>query len=157
MTRARSALVPVIALGFSLAMLAADRLSAGGPYTDDLSKCLVASTTQDDRALLVQWIFSMAALHPAVKSMANLSDADRDELNRRVAGMMQGLLTSSCVAETKKALKYEGTSTIEASFTVLGQVAGRELFADPSVAGGLSGLTKHFDEKKLKGLLQDDK
>ena len=153
MRRARPAFVPLIV--FCVGTLAADRLAAAGPYADELSKCLVASTTQEDRALLVQWIFSMAALHPAVKSMARISDGDREQLNRRIAGMMQGLLTSSCVSETKRALKYEGTSTIEASFNVLGQVAGRELFADPSVAAGLGDLTKYLDEQKLKGLMQD--
>lgn len=60
--------------------------------------------------------------------------------------------TESCPSETEEALEYEGTSTIETSFGVLGQVAGKELFASPEVSAGLAGLEKHMDEEKLNSL-----
>ena len=123
-----------------------------GPYSDTLAKCLVSSTTTEDRSSLVRWMFTAASLHPAVKPISNVSDEQLDEANRIIANLVTDLLTESCREETEQALQYEGTTTIQTSFMVLGQVAGQELFASPEVAAGLSGLEKHIDEEKLGSL-----
>jgi hypothetical protein len=123
-----------------------------GPYTDDLAKCLVSATSNADRTLLVKWMFSAASSHPDVKSITANSAAHVDEHNKKLAELMVRLLTESCKEKTREALKYEGASTIGASFQVLGQVAGRELFSHPEVVKNLSGLEKHIDRKKLEQL-----
>ena len=128
--------------------------SFAGIYTDDLSKCLVESTTKKDRVALVKWMFSAASLHPAVKSISSVTAEDLDNANKITANLFMKLLTDSCVKETKKALKFEGQTTIETSFRVLGQVAGRELFSSPEVAGAMAGLEKHIDQEKLQSLLK---
>ena len=48
---------------------------------------------------------------------------------------------------------YEGEGTIEASFSVLGQVASRELFANPSVSPGLAELDKYIDAERMRKAL----
>ena len=146
----RRALVAAVALS----SLTASPALAAGPYTDELSKCLVRSTTAADKTLLVQWMFATASLHPEVKWMAKVSDAERTDLIKKAAALFGKLLTESCVSETRQAWKYEGQSTIESSFAVLGQVATRELFAHPRVAEGLSELGKHFDGEKLTKALE---
>lgn len=128
--------------------------SHAGPYTDDLSRCLVDSTSKRDRATLVKWMFSAASLHPAVKDIAKVSETQLNDANRQIANLFMKLLTESCRQETKKAVKYEGKSTIEHSFRILGQVAGQELFTSPEVAAGMSSLEEHLDEEKLKSLLE---
>lgn len=140
-----------------LGVLVAGRAFAGGPYTDDLSKCLVRSTSDADRTLLVQWMFAMMALHPAVKSMSTVSDSQRAELSRQIAGVMENLLTVSCQSEAQQAVKYEGKNALETSFSILGQVAGRELFSNPQVAAGMNELEKYVDADKLKKALQPEK
>src|SRR5881396_3062452 len=125
-----------------------------GPYGDTLAKCLVKSTTAADKSTLVQWMFVTAALHPDVQRLSAASDAQRNELNIKTAKVFEALLTESCVAETKEALRYEGGSTLESSFTVLGQVASRELFANPAVAAGLAELGKHLDVQKMQRVLK---
>lgn len=130
----------------------APQQSFAGPYTDELSKCLVESTSPRDRTDLVRWMFTAAALHPAVKPISNVTDEEVDDANKVIADLVTNLLTESCRAETEKALQYEGASTLENSFMILGQVAGQELFASPEVAAGLSGLEKHLDEEKLGSL-----
>jgi len=127
---------------------------AAGPYADELSKCLVRSTTTQDKTDLVQWIFATMALHPGVKSLATVSADQRSELNRKTARLFEKLLTESCLSQTREAVKYEGAATFQASFGVLGQAAVRELFADASVAGGSTAFGKEFDEKKLKDALK---
>ena len=128
-----------------------------GPYADELSKCLVESTSQRDRTELVRWFFASAALHPAVKPMSNVTEAQLDSANKSIADLMTRLLVDSCRLETEEALQYEGLSTIEVAFSVLGQVAGTELFSSPEVAEGLAGLESHFDREalaELKGFQQ---
>ena len=142
-----------VVLASCFGVFVASWVLAGGPYTDDLSRCLVKSTTDTDRTLLVRWIFAMATLHPAVKSMATIPENQRTELNRKTAELMERLLTVSCQSDAQQALKFEGNSAIEASFNVLGQVAGRELFSDPQVATGMAGLNEYLDGEKLKKAL----
>ncbi len=121
-----------------------------GLYSDELAKCLVKSTTDADKNSLVKWMFAAAALHPAVKSIASVSDAERDDLNKNAAKLFERLITESCKTETQEAVKYEGPNTLQTSFEVLGQVAGRGLFADPAVARSLADFASYLDKKKLE-------
>jgi hypothetical protein len=144
--------VATIGAMFSLALLATQSATAG-PYSDEMAKCLVTSTSEADKNFLVKWIFAAASLHPAVKSISSISDSQRNELNVKTAKLFERLLTESCKAQVQQAVKYEGPSTIEAAFQVLGQVAGRGLFSDPDVAGYVAELGKHVDPKKMESVL----
>lgn len=138
-------------------LVTAASLAAGtahaGPYSDDLAKCLVKSTTADDKGTLVRWIFGIAALHPQVANVSAISDAQRVELNKKVAGLFESLLTERCRAETLEAVRYEGASTIEASFGILGEAAMTEMFSDGSVNEGLGEFTRYLNEEKLMSVL----
>jgi hypothetical protein len=123
-----------------------------GIYSDDLSKCLVESTTPADRVALVRWLFVAAAAHPAVASIASVSPKDLDEANKTTAALFMRLLTDSCKDKAKNALNFEGPVTLTTSFQVLGQVAGREMFSSPEVTKAMSGLEKYTDVKKLEAL-----
>ena len=147
----------VLVLGCVIGVLRPNVSFAAGPYTDELSKCLVRSTTDADKTLLVQWMFAMVTLHPQVKSMTAISDAERTEIVRKTAGIFERLLTVSCQSEAQQALKYEGNSAFEASFGVLGQVAARELFSSPQVTTGVAGLEKYIDAEKVKKAMQVSK
>ena len=127
-----------------------------GPFTDTLSRCLVKSTTEDDRATLVRWLFAVMALHPSVKPIALIDEKQRDSANQATASMIMKLLTDSCLEETKEAIQYEGNNALELSFEVLGQVAAQELFSNPAVSAGMSGLEKHLDAEKLGVLFTGD-
>ncbi len=124
-----------------------------GVYTDDLSRCLVESSTSEDKLTLVKWMFTGMALHPTVKPMAPITEEQRDGANKNAAKLFVRLLTETCVAQTKNAVKYEGQLAIQSSFQVFGQVAGKELLTNPDVAAGMSGLEKHFDSDKLNEVL----
>ena len=142
---------PIAALTMALALSWGSAASAG-PYSDDLSKCLVAKTTEADRVAFVQWMFSAASLHPAVKPIASVTPEQLDAANKRTAELFMRLLTESCRKESSDVIKYEGLAAFQASFQVLGQIAGNELFASPEVAAGMAGLEKYFDKEKLQSL-----
>lgn len=128
-------------------------VSTAGVYTDDLSRCLVDSSTPSDKTTLVKWMFTSMALHPDVKPMSAVTPEQRDLANKAVADMFMKLMTETCLEQSKKAIQYEGEFAIQQGFTILGQVAGKELFANPNVAQALSGLGKHIDGKKLASAL----
>lgn len=120
-----------------------------GMYTDDLSRCLVESTTTADKLTLVKWLFAAMSLHPAVKSLASVSEKQIDNANRETARLFMKLLTDTCKAPAVKAVKYEGQVAIQSSFQAFGQVAAGELFSNPNVAAGMGGLKNYLDENKL--------
>ena len=120
------------------------------PYTDDLSRCLVESTATADKVSLVKWMFTAASLHPAVSSIASVSEKQLDDANKETAELFVKLLTESCREQAQKAVKYEGPYAIQAGFKVLGQVAAQELFSSPEVSAGMAGMEKHFDTEKLE-------
>ncbi len=128
-----------------------------GVYTDDLSRCLVESSSSSDKLTLVKWMFTSISLHPAVKSIASVSPRQVDDSNKKMADLTVRLITETCKNETIKAMKYEGDTAIKTSFTVLGQVAAKELFNDPNVATALAGLGKHIDTEKIKKALGPNK
>jgi hypothetical protein len=132
--------------------MAYGRPAMAGVFADDLGRCLVNSTTKENRADLIRWLFVAAAHHPAVKPIAAVSPAQQDESDKQMGTLFMKLLTESCKTETQKALQAEGAVTIQTAFEVLGRVAGQELFSSPEVAGNLKGLAKYIDGEKIKAL-----
>ncbi|RDE18761.1 hypothetical protein DV711_14160 [Motiliproteus coralliicola] len=123
-------------------------------YTDDLSRCLVESSTHQDKLTLVRWMFSAMALHPSVQSMASINADQRDQANQEVAGLFMQLTTERCLPQLQNAVKYEGPMAMQASFRILGQVAAQELFANPEVKQGMAGLQQHMDNERLQQVLK---
>jgi hypothetical protein len=127
-----------------------------GLYTDDLSRCLVESTSSADKITLVRWIFAGMSQHPAVASLSKATPADIDRANAETGALFMRLLADTCKDKSSKAIRYEGAVAIQGAFAVLGQVATAELFAAPEVQKVMAGLDKHLDSKKLEGLAAKD-
>ena len=125
-----------------------------GPHGDDLARCLVESTSTDDRVALVRWMFTAVAAHPAVASIASVTEAERDAANKATGEQFVRLLTESCLEKARAALRYEGPAALQQGFQVVGQVAAGELFTHPNVAQAMAGLQKHTDASKLELLRQ---
>lgn len=106
-----------------LVLFAAGSQSAvAGVHTDGLSRCLASKTTPDQKGVLVNWMFSAMALHPAVAKFVSTASEKRKESNVDMAKLFESLLTVTCKQVTQLALKYEGNEAISAAFNVLGQV-----------------------------------
>jgi hypothetical protein len=140
------------ALIFVLLIFSTVSPAFAGPYADALGKCMVGATTGEEKTTLVRWMFAMMALHPDVQSSSAVTPEQRGALAKQTAQLFQRLLTESCLKEAREAIKFEGASTIESSFSLLGQVAARELFTDPKVIEGMAEFSKYIDEKKIKEL-----
>ena len=127
--------------------------AAAGPYSDELAKCLVRSTTASEKNALIKWVFAAAALHPEVRGISSVTEAQREELSKATGKLFERLVSDSCKTETQDAVRYEGPSVFQSAFTVLGQVASVGLFTDPSVSGYMSDFLKYIDKTKVQGSL----
>jgi hypothetical protein len=56
-----------------------------GPYTDDLSRCLIKSTSPDDQVVFMQWMFSAMSLHPAVSGLTSITADQRMAFSKKAA------------------------------------------------------------------------
>jgi hypothetical protein len=126
--------------------------ATAGPYSDSLSDCLAGKSTMDDHVVLVRWMFVAISRHPAVTSIATVSDEQVDSANKQMAELFTRLLTVTCRDQAKLALKNEGEFAMQQAFQKLGQQAGLEIFVNPDVAKGMAGMSKYFDQKKLEEL-----
>ncbi len=149
--------IPVLASTLLAVFATTSQPAVAGVYTDDLSKCLVSKTTSDQKAVLVNWMFSAMSLNPAVAKFVSIPVAKRKEFNVNMAALFETLMTVTCKHEMQLAIQYEGSGAIGAGFNVLGQVAGRELFANPEVAKGMAELDKFIDQDKIQAAMKPDK
>lgn len=134
-------------LGF--AILAASPATAS-VFGDDLSRCLVAKTSEADKTMLVRWVFASIAAADGVKDMVKISDADRTALSRQTADLFVRLITKDCRTQAIAAIKNDGEEAFKNSFAVLGQIAMRGLMNDPKVNERMDEIDKYFDEKALE-------
>ena len=139
--------VAVLFLAGSLQISAPAR---AGVYSDDMGKCMVSSTTPEEKQKLVQWIFFAISLNPAITPYANISAEQRDAADKDMAKLFEKLVGDSCLKETKDAMKYEGNAAFSESFKLLGQVAGQEMFSSPEVSAGSAKFTEKLDVKGLQ-------
>jgi hypothetical protein len=142
---------------FAIGLTLLTSASFAGPFADDMAKCLDRSTTPADKSMLVQWMFAFMTLHPDVRQFASTTAEQRAALNQRMADLVVSLLSERCFKESAEAIKNEGMGVVESSFSLLGQVAAKELFTHPDVAGGLSDFSKKVDGEKLKALFESAK
>ncbi|GGA39801.1 hypothetical protein [Dyella nitratireducens] len=143
---------------FKATLLAASLLlfsnvAVAGPSSDALTACLVGKSTMDDHVVLVQWLFAAMSKHPAIASMAMVSDDKVDAANARMAEVFMRLMTVTCKNEAKAAYKNEGSFAFSQAFQALGQEAGKEIFMDPNVMKDMATMSKYVDNKKLADLM----
>ena len=93
------------------------------------------------------------ALHPDVQSSSAVTSDQRVALAKQTSQLFMRLLTESCGKEAREALRYEGMTTLQSSFSILGEVAARELSANPKVAQGLAEFADYIDVNKIKELV----
>ena len=129
--------------------------AAAGVYTDELSKCLVASATSDDKTNMMRWLFASVTLHPEVQSMATLTPVQREELNVKATRIVTRLLTADCRRQMVAALKNEGPSSVEKAFETLGEVAMEGLMAHPAVEAGMEAFARNLDRAQLESVFRE--
>lgn len=134
-------------LGFSV--LGAGQVVWAGQYVDQLSQCLVSATSEQDRSTVVQWMFVALSAHPDLKGFSNVSPEQKDQLDRKLAAVLQTTIADKCQAQTKAVIQNEGIQAVGESFQALGQITGKAILNDPAVNTQLRGAIRYIDLNKL--------
>ena len=116
---------------------------------DALTRCLIESTSPDDKRVLVKWVFSVIAQHPDIASMTRIDAAQRTAIDRDAAKVFEQLLADQCAAPLRTAMKQSGTDAIGKSFQALGTSAATDMLQNPQVVASGAGLMKHLDMQRL--------
>lgn len=144
-------------MGFLLALLGlasawAVPARANG-YSERLAQCLIHATTPAGRKIALRWAFATMSLDPDVASMAAITPAQRESINRQAGDLVTNLLVESCRQPVQQALMYEGPPAVESAFESWGRWAVTGLVTEPHVARGMTALLQYLDMGKLMSLV----
>ncbi len=112
-----------------------------GPYADRLARCVVNATTDQDKIVMLQWVYAVFGLNKNLKTMNNVTDSQRLELVKQVQSFTGRTFKVTCKTELADAKLFEGGQAINYAAEVFGRSVMSQLIVDPSVVGALKELT----------------
>lgn len=133
----------------AMAVLGTTQVAMAGATVDQLSACLVKSTTTTDKTAVLQWTFAALAAHPDLKVYSNVTEEQRIQLDKNVAQVLQRILVEQCSTQTKAVIQAEGLQAVGDSFQELGSITGEEIIKNPEVKQQLKGVVRYLDLNKL--------
>ena len=133
----------------SATLLSATQVAIAGPTVNQLSDCLMKSTTVTDKTTVLQWTFVALGNHPDLKAFSNVTASQKEALDKNLATVLQRILVEQCSAQTKAVIAAEGVQAVGDSFQELGRITGEEILENPEVKSQLRGVLRYVDLNKL--------
>lgn len=133
----------------ALGLFGVAQVSNAGQTVDQLSECLVKSTTATDKTTVLQWAFTALAQHPELKVFSNVTPEQKTALDKNLAQTLQRILTEQCSTQAQAVIKAEGLQAVGESFQELGSITGEEILKTPEIKQQLNGVLKYIDLNKL--------
>ncbi len=137
------------AIFLATTLLGAAQVAMAGPTVDQLSDCLMKSTTATDKTTVLQWTFVALGSHPDLKAFSNVTSTQRETLDKNLATVLQRILVEQCSAQTKAVIQAEGLQAVGDSFQALGKTTGEEILKNPEINNQLKGVLRYVDLNKL--------
>ncbi|AOA59523.1 hypothetical protein BFG52_14985 [Acinetobacter larvae] len=134
---------------FSVTVFAGAQSAMASPVVDQLSDCLVKSTTASDKTIVLQWTFAALSAHPDLKSFSAVTPEQKTQLDQKLAQVLQRIVVDQCAVQAKAVIKAEGIQAVADSFQQLGQITGQEIIGTPEVKQQLNGVVRYIDLNKL--------
>ncbi len=131
------------------ALMGATQMASASATVDKLSDCLVKSTTDADKKVVLQWTFVALSAHPDLQSFSQVTIEQRDGLDKNLAQVLQRILVDQCSAETKAVIQTDGLQAVGDSFQELGQETGEQILKTPEIKDQYKGLVRYLDLSKL--------
>lgn len=131
------------------ALLGTTQFAVAGQAVDQLSECLVKSTTAADKTTVLQWTFTALAQHPELKTFSQVTPEQKTALDKSLAQTLQRILTEQCSTQAQAVIKAEGLEAVGNSFQELGSITGEEILKTPEIKQQLNGVLKYIDLNKL--------
>jgi hypothetical protein len=120
-----------------------------------LGKCLVDNSTGKDREAFMRWMFLALAANPSVKPMTNISDPQKEEINRDAAGVMNRLMLKDCRSQAVTAMRAGGTEGVGQGFATFGRIAMGDLMQNSAVNAELEKMTAYLDKDGWEALAKE--
>lgn len=133
----------------ALVMLGATPLAMASTPVEQLSDCLVKATTATDKTTVLQWTFVALSAHPDLKAFSQVTDVQKEQLDKNLAQVLQRILVEQCSTQTKAVIQAEGLQAVGDSFQELGSITGEEILKNPEVKQQLKGVIRYVDLNKL--------
>ena len=133
----------------AVAMLGSAQVATASTTVDHLSSCLVKSTTDADKKVVLQWTFVALSAHPDLKAFSQVTTEQKDALDKNLAQVLQRILVDQCSAETKAVIQADGIQAVGDSFQELGQQTGEQILKTPEIKEQYKGLVRYLDLSKL--------
>lgn len=130
-------------------LVGATQVANAGQAVDQLSECLVKSTTAADKTAVLQWTFTALAQHPELKAFSNVTAEQKTALDKSLAQTLQRILVEQCSTQAQAVIKTEGLQSLGESFQELGSITGEEILKTPEIKQQLNGVLKYVDLNKL--------
>ena len=128
------------------------KFSSSGPFTDDLSRCVVVKTTNNDKIALINWMWIAMSAHPDIaKNMGSkISKRLKEVADKKVAYIVSNLFLDKCRSETDKAFKFEGDEAVVNAFKPLGEISMKNLMQNRKVINSLSSYSRYLNPNLLE-------
>ena len=140
----------VAAVGAALGVVTAAHADI---FTDDLTRCVVSSASDRDKATLARWTFAELTLNPALSDIAAIAPEKRTQLQRETVAILERITFTQCRPQSIAAFKSAGAGALQVAFEALGNLAGRELMANPVVLKDYSeGLARYMNKDGWEAL-----
>ncbi|MGL4603583.1 MAG: hypothetical protein ACRCU9_05490 [Iodobacter sp.] len=123
--------------------------ASAGADTDALATCLADNTTGKDRKDMARWVFVGMSAHPEIRSLSNVTEKDREDLDKTMAALLTKLIVKNCPSQAKTAMQSEGAAAFQAAFGAIGKLAMQELMTNPEVNSSFSRFSKYMDKNKI--------
>jgi hypothetical protein len=145
----------ILWMTLGLLALAHPTTAIAGPATDKVGQCLSSATTTDEKKKLVRWIFIIMSSHPDLSTLTKLTAADKEASNKEVGALFTTLIGERCKTEMVAALKEDGQSAFESSFSKLGESAMGDLMKNPNVSEAAAEFILSLDLNMLARVMKE--
>ena len=133
----------------SATLLSATQVAIAGPTVNQLSDCLMKSTTVTDKTTVLQWTFVALGNHPDLKAFSKVTASQKEALDKNLATVLQRILVEQCSVQTKAVIQAEGLQAVGDSFQALGKTTGEEILKNPEINNQLKGVLRYIDLNRL--------
>ena len=123
-------------------------------YTNDLIRCMIKNTNDNDIKILKTWIFFAYAQDSDLKQYTKIPKSKVNEVNKKMGHYVTQIFTDKCKREFKAAIKHDGKSVIPTAFGYIGKIAGSAISSSSEVKKFLSQFVKYIDTKKIQKAIE---
>lgn len=107
-----------------MAVLGTTQVAMARPTVDQLSDCLVKATTAADKTTVLQWTYTALAAHPDLKGFSSVTPEQKNQLDQKLAQVLQRVIVEQCSAQTKAVIQAEGDSSSWRGFSAVRSKCG---------------------------------